>query len=80
MGLFVQRKPKLNKQQEQYLKKQLNIDLSKFATKEDIEKYFNGRVASEQRKQLWASLSPNLKVKLLKYLQEKKEKNNARRK
>ncbi len=78
MGLFVQRKTKLTKQQEQYLKKQLDIDLSKFATKDDIEKYFNDRVTSEQRKQLWNSLSPRLKVKLLKYLQEKKEKNNAR--
>jgi hypothetical protein len=78
MGFFVKRKPKMTKQQEQYLKKQLDIDLSKFATKEDIDKYFNDKVTSEQRKQLWNSLSPRLKAKVLKYAEsQKKEKKNA---
>lgn len=72
MGLFVKRKPKLNKQQNEYLKKQLDIDLSKYATKEDIDKYFNEKVTSEERKRIWASMSPRLKMKLLNYLKEKK--------
>ncbi len=80
MGLFVKRKPQLNRQQLEQVKKHLGIDLSQYAKKDELEQYFNDKVTSEERKRLWDSLSPRLKIKLLQYLKDKKEKNNARKK
>jgi hypothetical protein len=73
MGLFVNRKNQLNKHQLQQVRKQVGIDLSKYAQKDDIDKYFNEKVTSEERKRLWSSMSPRLRLKVLQFVKERRE-------
>ena len=64
-------KPKLNKQTKKMLRKELGIDT--FATEADMEKLLKDKEDSKRKRQLWASLSPHMKLKLMKRMLEKKE-------
>ena len=72
MPLFKQRpNSKISRKIDPQIKKQLEAELKQYAKQEDIEKFFNDRVTAERRKQLWASMSPRLRQKVLDYIKKR---------
>ncbi len=73
MGLF-KRKSRIDKR----LRKELQKELKPYLKRDDMEQTLNDRAMSEQRKQLWASMSPNLRLKVLKYIAERQDVNGKK--
>jgi len=71
--------PKMSRQQIKQIKKQIGIDLAPYAKKDELDGYFNERVTTEQRKALWGSMSPQLKIKVLKFVKEQREAKRGRK-
>ncbi len=74
MPLFSHKpKPKFSKRIDPQIRKELEAELKQYAKHEDIERFFNDRVTAERRKQLWASMSPRLRLKILDYIKKRGE-------
>ncbi len=72
MPLF-RRKPnsKISRRLDPQIRKELEAELKQYAKQEDIERFFNDRVTAERRRQLWASMSPQLRTKVLDYVKKR---------
>lgn len=64
-------KNKFSKRIDPQIRKELETELKQYAKREDIEQFFNDRVTAERRRQLWASMSPQLRMKVLDYVKKK---------
>ncbi len=53
------------------LDKELDARLAKYATHEELEQYFKNKVEAKKKKELWNSLSPRMKRKVLQRIAER---------
>lgn len=71
MKLVPRRKVKIDKRLQKELRKKLDLD--QYATHDEMKQYLDEKAIVERRQQLWKSLSPQMKLKLAKHLQERKK-------
>lgn len=65
------RKVKIDKKMQKELRKKLDLD--QYATHDEMKQYLDEKATAERRRQIWLSLSPQMKLKLAKYIQERKK-------
>ncbi len=74
MPLFKSHKsPKFSRRIDPRIRKQMESKLKDYAKHDEVEHFFNERVTDERRKQLWASMSPRLRMKVLEYIKNRGE-------
>jgi len=69
--LVSRRKVKIDKR----LKKELHkkLDLDQYATHDEVKRNMEEQAEAERKRKLWNSLSPQMKLKLAKYLRKRKQ-------
>jgi hypothetical protein len=67
------RKVKIDKRLQKELRKKLDLD--QYATHDEVKRNMEEQAEAERKRKLWNSLSPQIKLKLAKHLQERKKAN-----
>ncbi len=79
MGFFRRKKKVARPVDEKQLNETVQRELNKYLKQEDVQEYLEKIKGDERRRKTWESLSRGKKLKLLRYLSEKRGINHGKR-